>query len=58
METDKYPNRKMGKNVKRQFTKEIQMVNKWMQKYSIKLVFKEIHISKGMIFFSYPFFQD
>lgn len=43
METDKYPNRKIGKNVKRPFTKEIQMVNKCMKKCSIKLVFKGIN---------------
>lgn len=36
--------------MKSQFTKEIQTVSKHMEKCLIKLVFKEMHIYKGMIF--------
>ena len=46
-----YPNlKKISKNVKRQFTKEIQMVSEHMKKYSTKLLCKEVQIEKGVIF--------
>lgn len=42
--------KKIGKNVKRQFTKEIQMVSEHMKKYSTKLLCKEMQLDKGVIF--------
>lgn len=54
-ERDTYPNlKKIGKNVKRQFTKEIQMVSEHMKKYSTKLLCKDMQLDKGVIFL-HPF---
>ena len=42
---NKQPNQKMGRRLKQAFLQEdIQMANKYMKRYSISFIFREMHI--------------